>query len=188
METIGLGKGAVDAAEEVADKGVAGDFERMGGLVAGRLLVVVEGGGELVGDVLPEGAAKGDVENLHAATDGEDGAVGGNGDAGERELEGVTLGLGGDLDVEDLLAVVRGIDVLAAGEEEPVKVVQGGFDGRRAGDRGEEDREAAGEADGVDVGFAGRDHLAPGRRFSDVRGDADQRCARRGGQGVYRGR
>ena len=77
-----------------------------------------------LGQVLDEGAATGDVEQLHPAADAEDGKVALEGTADEGELEAIALGpsapglgvWGG--------AVGGRVDVRAAGEQQRVEPVE----------------------------------------------------------------
>ena len=89
--------------------------------MARRLLAVGQSVGPLAGDVLHEGAAERDVEDLDAAADREQRHVVGHGATGEAELEVVA----GRRDVVDgrvpRLAEALGLDVTAAGEHEAVQ-------------------------------------------------------------------
>lgn len=180
VEAIRLGREPVGTTHQVCDERVACDFDLVGALVSRRLLIVVEGAFDLIGNVLPERSAERDIQDLHAAADGEERKVAGDGGLGERQLERVALGLRRHFGVKDLLAVVRRIDVFATGEKDAVDVRKGCRNARRVSNGREQHRESAGPPDCLDVCIAGRDHLAPERRFSDVRGDADQRRALRG--------
>ena len=68
--------------------------------------------------MLLEVAAEGDVDDLHAAADGEQRSAGGEGPLRDGEVEGVLLGV----DVVDLVVggargVAAGVEVAAAGEQ-----------------------------------------------------------------------
>src|SRR5215217_8815869 len=122
MERVGLDGGvAVDLGEETAvgrGDGVAGFC----GFDAEFLLAVVEILAELIGDVLEEGAAETDVEDLDSAADAEDRQIAVECLAQERELEGVAEladVVGRRVDVG--VAVDRRIDVGAAAEEQTVE-------------------------------------------------------------------
>ena len=79
---------------------------------------------ELVGKVLAQRAAEGDVDQLHAAADAEHRHVALDRAAGERELDAVALGHGVVGLGMGLGAVGGGVDVVAAGEDQPVEQVE----------------------------------------------------------------
>src|SRR4051812_34454566 len=96
-------------------------------LGAPRGQVVLDGSWRLSGDVLNERSAERDVPHLYAPADGERGDPGLEGGAGERDLVVVTGRVrpaGGRVRG---LTETRGIDVLAASQDEPRDV------GKRAG-------------------------------------------------------
>lgn len=161
--------GAVDGFDDVVG-GDGGDLEAQGH-VGGTLVVVAVdsaagdvlferalhddavaagvGGAQLVGHVLVQGAAKGDGDHLVAATDTEDGDLGGHCPADERPFDfiavGVTVGVGATR-----LAVEPGVNVGPTQEEEAfhrdaIGVVQ-------AGDEGEVGTQVIADGDGLGRG------------------------------------
>ena len=79
---------------------------------------------ELVGQVLAERPAEGHVDQLHPAADAEHRHVAFDGAHGERELRAVALGhqmLGRRVHVG---AVAGGVDVVAAGQDQPVEQIE----------------------------------------------------------------
>ena len=77
-----------------------------------------------VGQVLDEGAAPGDVEDLSAATDAEQRQVAGQGGLGERQLGGVAVGPYTGRGGVHRLAVRSRVDVGAAGQDHAVEPVE----------------------------------------------------------------
>ena len=105
---------------------------------------------ELIGDVCDEVPAQGDVQELHAAADAEDGQPGTRqSGARQRQLETIPLLRDAVVGVVVSAAVVRRIDVPTAGQDQPgnrVEPLRGlALDGRK------DHRDAARHADGVDV-------------------------------------
>ncbi len=131
-------------------------------------------------DVLVEGSAERDVEDLDAATDGEDGHAALPRFAGEREFELVAPGVGLADRLVGLLSVPPRFDVTSPGEDDAVEAVD---EGRHVGfgERGEHHREAACAQDRVRVGVADdlRFELAVGAdRHLLLCRDADDRVHR----------
>jgi len=158
--------GEVFGAEDLVEQGAGADGDGVlrGGIDVGKadaivvMLKGIFGGGglrEIFGEVLVECAAALDVHFLATEADAEDGEGAGFGEVEDCEVKILAAGmhdLGGGV---ERLAVEGGVDIGAAGEEESVDGVEHvgeGFEVGRAGGVGEEDREAAGVEDGVDVG------------------------------------
>ena len=102
-------------------------------------------------EVLHQCAAPGDVDDLGATANTEDGDATLDGCPDQGDLEGVTSRV-------DLIGVRRagggvdgGVDVTAAAQHQTVEVVEGLVGGRRIEDR-QDQREPAGAQHGVDVG------------------------------------
>ena len=112
------------------------------------------------GQMLVEGAAEGDVQQLHAAADPQHRHVALQRPPGQRQLEAVTLGPGaGGLGV-GLGAVAGGVDVGTAGQHQPVDPVEqevGVLDRRLVGRQ--DDAQPAGALDGGHVGPRRQRHL-----------------------------
>ena len=124
---------------------VVGAVER-----AGRAAVVVVA--EVLGQVLAQAAAEGDVDQLHAAADPQQRQVARQGAAREGHLEPVALGHGVDGLGVTLGVVDGGVDVGAADEHQAVDQVEdlvGPLGQRRVGRQ--QDGEAAGAVGRVDV-------------------------------------
>ena len=127
---------------------VVGSLERARG--AAVLLVA-----ELVGQVLAEGPPEGHIDQLHPAADAEHRHVPLDGAHGERELRAVALGhqmVGRGMQVG---SVRGGVDVVAAGEDQPVEQVEQ-LVGLvlEAPVRRDHHRQAAGALDRLDVGLS----------------------------------
>jgi hypothetical protein len=151
-----------------------------------------------VGDVLVQGAAAGDVEDLAATADREDRHVALERGADESELEGVERRLGGAELWVRRGAVRVGMEVRAARQADAVDAVEQRRD-HRPGHRRHDRRERAGPAEGLEV--AHPEHHLParrvglgGRRVERVvahlrRGDGDERRDLGGGvqAGGHRG-
>ena len=106
-----------------------------------------------LGQVLQQRAAGGDVHDLHPAADAQQRQVALERAAGERDLEVVALGHRAAGLRVGLLPVGRGVDVGAAGEDQPVEQVEDrvGLVLERLVGR-QHERDPAGALDGVDVG------------------------------------
>ena len=162
--------GADDAVEE----GSGDDIDAVAGFVARVGLFVGQRVRDAVGDMLDQGAAKGDGEELLAATDAEDGDVAGKGAFDQSEFGLGAAGLEGHGFVHAAVAVEGGINVEgAAGDDEgvePVEVVGGEF-----GVVWQGDGEAAGGGDGAGVVGAQRvpGVFGPAARLFAVERDAD---------------
>ena len=98
--------------------------DRMGRHAPGELLAVDDRVPDDVGEVLVQGTPAGHVENLHAATDGENGELAGIGRAHELEFEGIQLRLGGADPVVSLRSVALRVDVGAARQAHTVGMCQ----------------------------------------------------------------
>src|SRR5689334_14834991 len=79
--------------------------------------------------VLRERAAERDVENLTAPAHSEDRQVARERGTDERELEGISLRLGGGEQRMRVLAIARRLDVPAGGEHDPVDLIERRLDG-----------------------------------------------------------
>jgi hypothetical protein len=127
-----------------------------------------------VGDVLDQGAAQQDVEQLHPPADGQQRQVPAQRGLEQRDLGGVPLRPGGGRVRSGLLAVPRRVDVGPAGEHQAVQPADHvGADGAGR----QQDRLAAGLGDGVRVGGGqqhGRHVPEPPPGLLAVGGDADQ--------------
>ena len=135
----------------------------------------------LRGDVLRERAARSDVDDLESAADGEQRRVVRQRELRERELERVARGVRLVRFRMPRVAIVRGIDVAAAGEEDAVEAVE-----RRRCIHGEHARLAARAPDGFDVvgqpigrGDADDCHYILGGTAMPMRSSARVSCARK---------
>ena len=167
LHRVGFG----DAVQE----GAGGDGDGVAGLIAGVWLFVFEGVLDAVGDVLEEGAAEGDGEELLTAADAEDGHVAGEGAADEGQFGGGSGFLQGDGGVAVVVAVEVRVDVEgAAGDDEGVDAVEEG--GGEARVMREGDGQAAGCGEGR--GIVGAEGVPGVFRVSAgllcVEGDADE--------------
>ncbi len=150
--------------------GVHGDLVALDALGVARLRVAdgarhgVKRALGLGGDVLPQRAAQGDVEHLGASADGEQGLVGLNDAGDERALEAVAQRADGAALGQGLLAVERGVAVVAAGDDEGVEGLHHARERSRAARSGQHDGDAACLADGVEQGQLGIDRHAVAMR------------------------
>ena len=130
-------------------------------------------------EVLDEGAALGDVQDLHAAADRQHRQVAFDRGMGEREVELVVqahhavqrIGLG------DLAVSVR-LDVAAARQQQPAEAIEVGVHHRRrGGKRRQQHRQPARLGDRAAVGLAARERVAPTlvRERQHAAADADER-------------
>ena len=134
-------------------------------------LIVVRLGRALRTDILNEGTPERDIHQLRAATDGECRRVPVASSAGEGELAGVARGVCfARLLVRGLIEVL-GIDVLAAGEEQPVDAVEGRY-GRFGGDGRENEWRHSRRDEGVGVRFVYA-HAWPAANDFGRRGNED---------------
>ena len=109
--------------DPLAPRRTGGERARLDGdgvLAEGAVGAAVDVVGERVGQVLAQRAAERDVEDLQAAADPEAGQVPAGRLGRERELEGVALGRRRERLRMRLGAVVLGVQVRAAREQEPV--------------------------------------------------------------------
>ena len=130
-----------------------------------------------LGQVLDDVAAAGDVEHLEATADREHRQLARERGLEQRELAAVALGVRARRLRMRLRAVLVGLQVVAAGEDQPVERVEHLVDPVLVGRH--EHRPPAGPLDGADVVVRDERGLdlppvAPGRGL-DVRRDADQR-------------
>ena len=136
----------------------------MVGLVEAADDAPVLGVADVVGQVLAQRPAAGDVEHLHAAAHAEEGHPALERAARQRELEGVALGQHGRRLGVALGAVALGLDVGAAGEDERVDEVEQRVGVLRRAPTGcEQQRHAAGARDVIEVrAREQRDLVVPG--------------------------
>src|SRR5262249_30354769 len=136
--------------------------------------------GQLIGQVLVQAAAAGDVDDLDAAADAEDGLVVGQGPADELDLGPVAARVGAVAALVPRLAVLAGIDVDASGQEEGIElVVDVAEGGLVAGEQGDEPGHAAEAGEDADVALAhdpARGQL-PGLRLQGLSRDAYDRTS-----------
>ena len=127
-----------------------------------------------LGQVLVQVAAAHDVEQLHAAADGEGRHVARERGTQQRQLGLVAAGADAARGRVGVGAVVRRIDVGAAGEDDPVERAERLLD--RVGERRQQHGPTSGALDRLDVGHrCQRDLVLPDEPacLLDVRGDAD---------------
>src|SRR2546429_1832542 len=143
---------AVDAAahppEGVTEQALGLDAP---GLAGGRGGVVDRAAPALAREVLVQRSAQGDVQDLDAATDGEDRKPAPLRAGDERQLDGITGGIGfAELGVRRR-AVAGRLDVLASGEHQPLDAVEGGARGVGLEHRWHEQGHEAGAREGAHV-------------------------------------
>ena len=110
---------------------------------------MLEADGACLGvDVLVEGAPEGGGQDLKAAADAEDGYLTVGGEAGEQEFLTVAAVIDGVEFVDGFLAQVERVDVAPAGEQESVKVFEGGEQCVRIVVRGDDEGKSSGTEDG----------------------------------------
>lgn len=168
--------------DDVGQERVGQQAHVVGRRVRGRVLAVAQRG--VVGQVLVQGAATGDVEHLRPPADREHRHAPGVGRADEGQLEQVKLRLGGAELGRRVLAVVARVQVRAAGEAEPGQAVQQRVGAGRV-ERRQDDRVAAGVGDGLHVrepegqltarGLAARRRRGLAHRAHLRNGHADER-------------
>lgn len=113
--------------------------------------IMVEGAGSLTRDVLHQGAAERDVEDLETATDRKRWACACAGGFDQRHLRGVTFGIR-LFDGRIARGVVAlGVDVFTAGEHETVARVDDRSCMADAGERRDDEGQRAGTLDGFDI-------------------------------------
>ena len=155
----------------------AGDHpDGMSRLVSRVRLAVRHAARDLVGDVLDQGSAERDIQQLLAAADAEHRHPSGKRAPRGGELEGGPAVLGGDARVPGRRAEQRRIDVeAAAGDDEPVDPVE--ISGSGIGVVRQQDRQPAGPADRIAVVLADRvpRKLRIAARRLMIEGEADDR-------------
>src|SRR5207302_1046619 len=121
-------------------------------LVAGGGVGVIDGAPPaLAREVLIQRPAQRDVQDLDAATDGEDREPASLRAGDERQLDGIAAGVGlAELGVRDRTIAGR-LDVLPTGEHQPLDPVERGARGVGLEDRRHEERNQAGAREGADV-------------------------------------
>lgn len=176
LVVAGVGVEGCGGGEDGGEEGVGCDGEGVGvGAVAGA--GVEEWGGVggrgKVGEVLVEGAAAGDVHDLAAEADAQDGHAAGLGGAEEGEVEELAVGIGEAGFIVGRLAVESGVEVGAAGDEESVDLIEHGLvEGGIVGG-GEDQGYAAGADDGAWVIGGEFPGFAAFVAIADVHRDAD---------------
>jgi len=131
---------------------------------------------DLVRNVLDQGPAEHDIQQLLAAADAEHRHPSGKRAFGRGELESCTAVLGSDTRVAGRSAEQRGIDVeAAASDDEPVDPVE--ISGSGIGVVRQQDRQPAGPANRVSVVFADRipRKFRITARLLVIEGEADDR-------------
>ena len=186
LMVVGLGVVQVLAGRERGPRpalqrdAVVGAVEAAGG--AAVLLVA-----EHVGQVLDQGATERDVEHLHPTADPEHRHVALHRAAHERDLGLVALRDGAVRRRVGLGAVQRRIDVVAAGEDQPVDQVErlvGVVDQRRI--RRNHQRQSAGALDRIDVRVREQDRgLVPDAPARVELSGADSDCGTVSGHGLF---
>jgi hypothetical protein len=131
-----------------------------------------------VGEMLGEGAAAGDVEDVHAAADGEEGKVGVDRRAGHEELEPVPPVVRRVRLLVRSLLVEQGVDISASGQHQAVNPGDEAGHGT-GGDGRQHDRRSASALDDSRIAHRRHDGFAnPVAPASSLKlaGDADDRA------------
>ena len=154
--------------------------DRMGRFAVRGILPVGDGAGMLQWKVLIQGAAGGDVQELGAAADAEDGLPAPEGDAGIEQVAGIPPGIDRDAGIgQDSLAVAGRIDILPAREEQTVQTGDERFHSGGIRQHRQDDGLPARLPDRIDVGI--RDDMGPAP--ADSRRHTDERCLPPGRKG-----
>src|ERR1051325_5853470 len=120
-------------------------------VASGRVGVIDRAPPALAREVLVQGAAQGHVQDLDAATDGEDGKPATLRAGDERELDGIAGGIGFAEPGMRQRAIARRLDVLTPGEHQPLDAVECGARGLGVEHRWDQGGHEAGAGEGAHV-------------------------------------
>src|ERR1043166_3312074 len=120
-------------------------------VASGRVGVIDRPPAAFAREVLVQRPAQGHVQDLDAATDGEDGEPAALRAGDERELDGIAGGIGFAEPGMRRGAIARRVDVLPAGEHQPLHPVEGGARGLGVEHRWHQEGHEAGAGEGAHV-------------------------------------
>ena len=160
-------------AEDFGQQGTFLNVDRVGSDRAGRraLAMLDIARGDLRRNVLPEGTAEGDGQQLFAAADAQHGDALGDGGPDQFHVELVARGHDFAQPADRLFAEpFQRVEVFAAGHQDAVDGIEHGVELRVVRRDGNHQRHAAGLADGVDIG-----HVDVALSVFGIAGNADDR-------------